>query len=100
MAGSQPGRSWRLALAGLTLVALASAAQAADVKLSLSSRETFVGAPVTLTVSLEDVNEYDIPRLPKIPGARVSGPSNPRTSSIHTIVNCGVPLGLYVSTCP
>ncbi len=68
------------------LLALAATGRAADVDFSISGRETYVGLPIRIQVTVKNADEHDPPELPEIDGAdvRLEGPS---TQSSTLIVN-------------
>jgi len=64
----------------------ARAADVADVKFEVSPRQTFVGLPVTVRISIIDADDYRMPEFPDIPGATVRA-GGPGRSSSTTIIN-------------
>ena len=74
----------RIAL-GAALV-LAASSPAAEVDFSINTRETYVGLPIRIQVTIKNAKQHDPPRLPEIDGAdvRLEGPS---TQSSTLVVN-------------
>lgn len=81
----------RLAAAALAVAALVvsmgSTAAAADVSAKLSSRDTTVGFPVTLYVTVENASQQNAPAAPKLPDVDVRSLGSPSRSSQTTIIN-------------
>ncbi|QDU99104.1 BatD family protein [Lignipirellula cremea] len=75
----------------LVLIALAmgpaSLARAAEVNAAISSREAYVGAPVTLQVEIANASDFDEPTVPDIDGLEIRSAGSPRRSSQTTIIN-------------
>ncbi|EAQ78584.1 BatD family protein [Blastopirellula marina] len=76
-----------LAFAVIFLCGVASIAQAGDVAARLSSREAYVGMPITLQVSIDNVSDYEQPSLPQIDGCDIRSAGAPAQSSQITIIN-------------
>ncbi|NUQ46382.1 MAG: BatD family protein, partial [Phycisphaerae bacterium] len=91
VAGSsaQPGiRNAAALLCVVTFILFAQApARGAEVALTVSPRETYVGTPVTVDLTIENGDNVDPPVFPKLNGARVTGPQGPFRSSQTMIVN-------------
>jgi hypothetical protein len=62
-------------------------ARAAEVRLRLSSREAYVGAPIVVQLSVDDAGAHDVPVLPDIPGVLVRALGSPSRSTQTTIIN-------------
>ncbi|MBX3411111.1 MAG: BatD family protein [Pirellulales bacterium] len=75
-----------LAVAALVF-ATGATARAADVAAELSSRETTVGFPVTLYVTVKNVSQPSEPAAPKLPDVEVRSLGAPSRSSQTTIIN-------------
>lgn len=58
-----------------TTLAAAAGVRAAEVSFSISSHETFVGAPITIEIRIENAETHDPPVFPRIDGADVEGPN-------------------------
>lgn len=67
-------------LAFLAVATLAAAAFAGDVKVSLSTRETYVNAPIALEIRIDNAQDYSIPELPSIDGVEIRSAGPPATS--------------------
>jgi hypothetical protein len=81
-------RRWSWAIASIALSTTgASVASAADVRVSVSSREAYVGLPFTLQVEISDATAHEPPVLPDIPGATVESLGTPSVRSQTTIIN-------------
>lgn len=83
-----PRFNWATAFALLAFTALgAASADAAHVRAMLSSREAYVGVPVTLQIEIDNARSHDPPEVPDIPGTDVTSAGAPRRSSQTTIIN-------------
>ncbi|QDV85854.1 BatD family protein [Planctomycetes bacterium TBK1r] len=72
----------------ITLAALLTASvSAANIDARLSTREAYVGSPVTLQVTVSDATDYEQPALPAIDGCDVRSAGSPSQSSQITIIN-------------
>lgn len=71
----------------LILAALHTAAVAADVDARISERETDVGKPIILQLTVSDAANFAEPDLPTIDGCDVQSVGEPRRMSQVTIVN-------------
>ncbi len=71
----------------LVLLFAAPAAHAADVTVSVSSRETSVGLPVELKVEIENAEEFDPPEIPEIEGATVEPVPGQSRQEFTQIIN-------------
>ncbi|MHC5016256.1 MAG: BatD family protein [Planctomycetota bacterium] len=69
------------------LVALPRPARAADVSVSVSAREVFVGVPFTLQVAIDNAREREQPQLPELVGVEVVGEPSESSSSFTQIIN-------------
>lgn len=69
--------------------ATASAQRPTDSKVSesLSSREAYVGVPITLSVEIANATSHDPPVIPEIDGVRIEPQGTPSRSSQTTIIN-------------
>ena len=66
---------------------LAAAVSAAEVQAVLSSREAYVGSPVTLQLSISNASDYEPPTLPTMDGCDIRPIGSPSQSSQITIIN-------------
>lgn len=69
------------------LLAVASAARAGEVNASLSSREAYVGAPITLRLEVANAASHDEPVLPHVAGLDIESVGAPSRSTRTTIIN-------------
>lgn len=60
---------------------------AAEVKLHLSSREAYVGAPIVAQLSVNNAGPHDVPVFPDIPGVTIRDMGAPSRSTQTTIIN-------------
>ncbi|WP_158264877.1 BatD family protein [Blastopirellula marina] len=76
-------------LAGVAVVvcSAAGAAHAADLRASLSSREAYVGAPITLQLEVADASSHDEPTIPDVAGLDIQSSGVPSRSTQTTIIN-------------
>ncbi|MEO8269920.1 MAG: BatD family protein, partial [Aureliella sp.] len=75
-------------IASIALLALfVGSASAAQVEARLSSREAYVGMPITLQISIVDASDYQQPTMPEIDGCDVRAAGTPSQSSQITIIN-------------
>jgi TolA-binding protein len=78
-------------LLGLVLVAIASgvavSATAAEVHVGLSTRETYVGLPVTLRIQIANAQKAEAPAVPSIEGVDVKAMGSPSRSTQITSIN-------------
>lgn len=65
----------------------AASARAAEVQSRISTRETYVGMPVTFQVQVANAKDFDPPTLPEIPGLRIESVGTPARSTQTTIIN-------------
>ncbi len=72
---------------GAVAAGAASAVPAAEVRVGLSTRETYVGLPVTLRVQVEYAMKMQTPVVPDIDGVVVQSLGTPSQSSQMTIIN-------------
>src|SRR3954469_24262271 len=77
-------------LCGLMVAVVAGgaslAANAADVRVGLSTRETYVGLPVTLRILVFDA-QAEAPVVPSIDGVDIKSPGAPAQSTQITTIN-------------
>lgn len=78
--------SW-IGLMSAAVVLAAGAAAFAQVDVTVSSRETFVGVPIVLKVAIESTGVEPPPELPAIEGVSVRSRGGPMRSSQTTIIN-------------
>ncbi len=71
----------------LLLTAFALKASAAEVHSGISTRETYVGLPVTFQVQISNATNFDPPTVPEIPGLRIESAAQPSRSTQTTIIN-------------
>ncbi len=72
----------------IALISLfATVASAANVDARISTREAYVGSPVTLQLSISDAADYEQPTMPVIDGCDVRSAGSPSQSSQITIIN-------------
>jgi tetratricopeptide (TPR) repeat protein len=64
-----------------------SLANAAEVGIGLSTRETYVGLPVTLRIQIADATKVTPPRVPEIDGITVKSLGAPSRSTAISMVN-------------
>ncbi len=77
-----------MALTLLTSATLfAGTAFAANVDARLSTREAYVGMPITLQITVSDAADYKPPAIPQIDGCEVRSAGTPSQSSQITIIN-------------
>lgn len=78
-------------LCGLLLAAIAVGAplsvNAAEVRVGLSARETYVGLPVTLRIQVSDSAKADAPVVPSIDGVDIKTLGTPAQSTQITTIN-------------
>jgi len=60
---------------------------AAEVTIQVSSRETYVGVPITVRIAIENATKHEEPIFPEIPGATVRSAGGPNRSSQITMIN-------------
>jgi len=66
--------------------AISTAAMAAEVRFDISQREAYLGAPVMLTIEIQDAQDWTEPAIPAIEGAAVQPkPSVSRSSNVSVI---------------
>src|SRR4029078_8114735 len=66
---------------------LSLAAAAADVRVGLSTRETYVGHPVTLQIRVSNASHVDPPKFPQIDGLSIKSIGTPSRSTQITTFN-------------
>ncbi|MFG0286772.1 MAG: BatD family protein [Rhodopirellula sp. JB044] len=74
-------------LALLITTAIAPIGSAAELTAGLSSRETYVGEPILLTLQISDVREIPRPKIPEIDGLQIRPLGSPSRSSQTLIEN-------------
>ncbi len=74
-----------LVFASAALAGGTSTAQ--DVSARISTRETYVGMPVVLQISISNAEDYQMPELPEIDGCSVRAAGVPSQASQITIIN-------------
>lgn len=74
-------------LAFLAVATLAAAVIAGDVNVSLSTRETYVNAPIALEIQIDNAQDYSLPELPSIDGVEIRSAGPPSTSYQTRIFN-------------
>ncbi len=78
-------------LSGLLIVAIAGgaalAASAADVRTGLSTRETYVGQPVTLRIQVSNATKAEPPNIPDVDGLTIKPLGTPSRSTQITTIN-------------
>src|SRR3954451_1906874 len=78
-------------MCGLVIAAIASGASlsvnAAEVRVGLSTRETYVGLPVTLRIQVSDGGKAEAPVVPNIDGGDVKSLGPPSQSTQITSIN-------------
>ena len=77
----------QISAACLLLAASAFNASAAEVRSGISTRETYVGMPVTFQVQISNATDFDPPTMPEIPGLRIESVGQPSRSTQTTIIN-------------
>jgi tetratricopeptide (TPR) repeat protein len=88
---SRPLRSIANALAFAALsLGLALDASAAEVRAGVSTRETYVGLPVSLQIQVSNATQSDPPTIPEIDGLRIKSLGTPSRSTQTTIINGNV----------
>ncbi len=70
-----------------TTSAFAQSQTEGNVTASLSSREAYVGVPITLRVEIADATAHEVPEIPSIDGLRIESMGSPSRSSQTTIIN-------------
>lgn len=85
-------KSRNLFTALLTLVAVAfgsaaTSVQAVDLQATLSSREAYVGAPITLHLEVANASSHDEPTIPEVRGLDIQSAGAPSRSTQTTIIN-------------
>ncbi len=77
-----------LALAALSSVAIAATpASAAEVRAGLSTREAYVGSPITMSIEISNADQASVPTIPRIDGLDIKSLGSPSRSSQTTIIN-------------
>ncbi len=71
----------------LSLTCLTVSANAASVETRISTRETYVGRPVVLQVTIQGASQYQEPDLPSIDGCDIRLAGTPQQMSQITIIN-------------
>ena len=71
----------------LFLAAVSSSVFAGDVNVSISTREAYVGNPITLRVEIANANSHDAPRIEPMDGVDIRAVGTPSRSSQVSIIN-------------
>ncbi len=74
----------------LTIAALTSVApdaSAAEVSAELSSRETYIGLPVTFQIQVSNATKSDPPTIPEVDGITIKSLGTPSRSTQTTFIN-------------
>ncbi len=78
-------------LCGVVLTTLLSgasvAASAAEVRVGLSARETYVGQPVMLRVQVANATKAEAPKVPEVDGVSIRSMGSPSRSTQVTVIN-------------
>ena len=61
--------------------------QGADIQADVSTRETYVGLPIVLRISINNAAEHEIPQFPKVPGLEIKQAGPPSRSSQSSWIN-------------
>ena len=80
-------RFLRISFAFSLFVATLPMATAADVESGVSTRETDVGLPITMTISVHNAVEHEQPQMPEVDGLEIEALGPPRRSRQISIVN-------------
>jgi tetratricopeptide (TPR) repeat protein len=80
-------RLFQITAAALLFSALAIPATAAEVRSGISTRETYVGLPVTFQVQIANATKFDPPTMPEIPGLQIESLGQPSQSSNVSWIN-------------
>ena len=84
-------RSFRSIAAALAFAALAlgtaHTASAAEVRAGISTRETYVGLPVTFQIQISNASKFDPPSIPEVDGLQIKSLGAPSRSTQTTIIN-------------
>lgn len=56
-------------------------ANAAEVQIGVSAKETYVGLPVTLQIRIDNAEEYRVEEIPRVDGLRIESSGRPSTST-------------------
>ncbi|QEG37182.1 BatD family protein [Bythopirellula goksoeyrii] len=78
---------WRALLLIAALVGSAIQASAGDVRIGISSKETYVGLPVVLQVQVNNATSVEPPVLPKVEGLEIQSRGTPSQSTQIMTVN-------------
>ncbi|WP_230274892.1 BatD family protein [Rhodopirellula halodulae] len=76
-----------VALWGGWLLLPQTEAGAAEVSARLSSKEAYVGAPLTLQIDIEDAARYELPELPEVAGVEILRKGAPQQSHQVSVFN-------------
>jgi len=74
---------WLVAIVGMAVVP----ARAAEVSTEVSTRETYVGVPVVVRVTISNADQSEPPELPDIPDVTTRLPDAPQRSEQMTVIN-------------
>jgi tetratricopeptide (TPR) repeat protein len=80
-------RLFQITAAALLFSAFALPATAAEVRSGISTRETYVGLPVTFQVQISNATKFDPPTMPEVSGLRIESAGQPSRSTRTTIIN-------------
>lgn len=80
-------RLFQITAAALLFSTFALSATAAEVRSGISTRETYVGLPVTFQVQISNATKFDPPTMPEVPGLRIESVGQPSRSTRTTIIN-------------
>jgi len=81
-------KTWQLLMAFYCICsATIGLADAAEVKMQVSTRETYVGVPITVRIAVENAEKHEEPVFPEIPGVTVRLAGGPNRSSQITMIN-------------
>lgn len=66
---------------------ISAATQQDNIRLGISSQEAYVGVPVTLSISIQNADVDDPPRIPEVDGLDIRSAGVPSRSSTVSIIN-------------
>jgi len=80
--------SWLFALILVSFLGMkTSYIHAAEVSSKISSRETYVGMPITFQIIISNATDYDEPELPIVPNVIIRSTGTPSQSTYTSIIN-------------
>src|SRR5690349_8373845 len=82
-----PTRMARLLLIAAVAGGAGTLANAAEVRVGLSTRETYVGLPVTLRIQVANATKAESPRVPEVDGLTIKSLGEPSHSTQITTIN-------------